>query len=54
MERSLTELLAKDATSFEPGRVINISSVAGFLSTATGSKLAGDNNGLWSCTYSSC
>ncbi|KAH9927995.1 NAD-P-binding protein [Epithele typhae] len=45
---ALTPLLAKDATSFDPGRVINISSVAGFLSTSTGSKLADGDMGLWS------
>ncbi|KAI0767496.1 NAD-P-binding protein [Fomes fomentarius] len=48
MTAALTELLAKDATSFDPGRVINISSVAGILTTATGSKVAGGDNGLWS------
>ena len=42
-------MLAKAATPYDPGRVINISSVAGFLSTATGSKLASGSNGLWSC-----
>ncbi|KAI0634156.1 NAD-P-binding protein [Trametes polyzona] len=45
---ALTPLLAKDATNFDPGRVINISSVAGFITTAQGSRLADGNNGLWS------
>ncbi|KAI9056420.1 NAD-P-binding protein [Trametes sanguinea] len=48
MTAALTPLLAKDATSFEPGRVINISSVAGITTTAQGSKLSGAGNGLWS------
>ncbi|EIW53462.1 NAD-P-binding protein [Trametes versicolor FP-101664 SS1] len=48
MTAALTPLLAKDATGFDPGRVINISSVAGFLTTAHGSRLASGNNGLWS------
>ncbi|RDX42167.1 NAD-P-binding protein [Lentinus brumalis] len=48
MTAALTPLLEKDATSFDPGRVINISSVASFLTTAVGSKVAGDGNGLWS------
>ncbi|KAI0752641.1 rhamnolipids biosynthesis 3-oxoacyl-reductase [Daedaleopsis nitida] len=45
---ALTDLLAKDATSFDPGRVINISSVASFITTTTGSKVAGSGMGLWS------
>ncbi|KAI0372429.1 NAD-P-binding protein [Pilatotrama ljubarskyi] len=48
MTAALTPLLAKDATSFDPGRVINISSVAGIISTAQGSRLSGSGNGLWS------
>ncbi|KAI8989184.1 NAD-P-binding protein [Trametes punicea] len=48
MTAALTPLLAKDATNFDPGRVINISSVAGITSTAQGSKLSGPGNGLWS------
>ncbi|KAH9848523.1 NAD-P-binding protein [Lenzites betulinus] len=48
MTAALTPLLAKDATSFNPGCVINISSVAGFITTATESRLADKNDGLWS------
>ncbi|KAH9174812.1 rhamnolipids biosynthesis 3-oxoacyl-reductase [Lactarius sanguifluus] len=44
----LAPLLAKDSTNHEPGRVINISSIAGFSPHAGGSRLAGDGNGLWS------
>jgi len=44
----LTSLLAKDSTSHDPGRVINISSVAGFSPLAHDSRLAGNGNGLWS------
>ncbi|KAI0791573.1 putative NADPH-dependent beta-ketoacyl reductase [Irpex lacteus] len=45
---SLTDLLAKDADSFDPGRVINISSVASLNTLATESGLASDGHGLWS------
>ncbi|KAI0643807.1 NAD-P-binding protein [Trametes meyenii] len=48
MTAALAPLLAKDANSFDPGRVINISSVAGFITTAQGSKLSGADHGLWS------
>ena len=49
LRSSLTELLAKDATADDPGRVINISSVAAAHTLAMGSSLAGAGNGLWSC-----
>ncbi|KAI9507269.1 rhamnolipids biosynthesis 3-oxoacyl-reductase [Russula earlei] len=41
-------LLAKDATNHDPGRVINISSIAGLSPVAGSTKLAGSGNGLWS------
>ncbi|GJE93463.1 NAD(P)-dependent dehydrogenase [Phanerochaete sordida] len=44
----LTELLAKDATADDPGRVINITSIAAVNTVATGSTLADAGNGLWS------
>jgi hypothetical protein len=44
-----TPLLAKDSTNDEPGRVINISSIAGFSPIADRSRLAGEGRGLWSC-----
>lgn len=44
----LTELLAKDATADDPGRVINISSMAAVNTVAVGSTLADQGNGLWS------
>ncbi|THG92654.1 hypothetical protein EW145_g8636, partial [Phellinidium pouzarii] len=44
----LTDLLAQDATSTDPGRVINISSVAGVDAHAEGSSLADKGMGLWS------
>ncbi|KAH9000910.1 rhamnolipids biosynthesis 3-oxoacyl-reductase [Lactarius hatsudake] len=47
----LAPLLAKDSTNHEPGRVINISSIAGFSPHAGGSRLAGDGNGLWSFNH---
>jgi len=43
-----TSLLSKDSTNYDPGRVINISSVAGFSPLAGGSMLAVKGNGLWS------
>lgn len=47
---SLTDVLAKDATSHDPGRVINISSVAGLTPIPYDDRLTGGpNNGLWSC-----
>ncbi|KAI0701851.1 rhamnolipids biosynthesis 3-oxoacyl-reductase [Cytidiella melzeri] len=45
---ALTELLAKDSDSMDPGRVINISSVAAINTLATESGLAAKGNGLWS------
>jgi len=43
-----TPLLAKDSTNNDPGRVINISSIAGFSPIADRSRLAGKGRGLWS------
>lgn len=48
MTSNLADLLAKDATSLDPGRVINISSVASISTAAEGSHLSGAGNGLWS------
>ncbi|KZS98804.1 rhamnolipids biosynthesis 3-oxoacyl-reductase [Sistotremastrum niveocremeum HHB9708] len=48
MTSGLTELLAKDSTNQDPGRVINISSVAGIQTVAEGSSLAEKGQGLWS------
>jgi len=44
----LTPLLAKDSTNHDPGRVINISSIASVSALAAGSRLANDGNGHWS------
>jgi len=44
----LTPLLAKDSTNHNPGRVINISSVAAISPLAVGSRLANNGNGVWS------
>ncbi|KAA1471893.1 rhamnolipids biosynthesis 3-oxoacyl-reductase [Dentipellis sp. KUC8613] len=44
----LTDLLAKDATNSDPGRVINVSSIAGLSAVAEGSRVAGPGMGLWS------
>jgi len=49
---ALSPLLAKDATNLAPGRVINISSVAGISPRTEGSKLADDGDGLWSYNVS--
>lgn len=48
MTSGLTDLLAKDATSLDPGRVINITSVAGISPHAESRALADKGNGLWS------
>ena len=45
----MTDLLAKNATNTDPGRVINISSVAGVAANAEASHLSGEGTGLWSC-----
>jgi len=44
----LTPLLAKDSTNHNPGRVINISSIAAISPLAVGSRLANNGNGVWS------
>ncbi|KAL5535008.1 hypothetical protein ACEPAF_3099 [Sanghuangporus sanghuang] len=46
--QGLTDYLAKDATSFDPGRVINISSTAALDPHAEDTSLANKGNGLWS------
>ncbi|GAA5923089.1 uncharacterized protein JCM15063_003527 [Sporobolomyces koalae] len=48
MTAGLVELLAKDSTNIDPGRVISISSVAGLDPTADNSVLAEPGTGLWS------
>ncbi|KAI0719829.1 NAD-P-binding protein [Cerioporus squamosus] len=48
MTVALTPLLEKNATAFDPGRVINISSISGFLTIATGFQLTGADVGIWS------
>ncbi|PAV21651.1 rhamnolipids biosynthesis 3-oxoacyl-reductase [Pyrrhoderma noxium] len=48
----LSDLLAKDATNIDPGRVINISSVAGYDTHAEDSVLSGKGHGLWSYSTS--
>ncbi|CAL1709989.1 unnamed protein product [Somion occarium] len=45
---ALTPLLAKDATNVDPGRVINVSSVASVMSNSLDSTLAAEGHGLWS------
>ncbi|TBU51522.1 rhamnolipids biosynthesis 3-oxoacyl-reductase [Dichomitus squalens] len=45
---ALAPLLAKDATSFDPGRVINISSVASFITVTEDAKVAAKGTGTWS------
>jgi len=49
---ALSPLLAKDATNLAPGRVINISSIAGISPRTEESKLANDGDGLWSYNVS--
>jgi len=45
---ALTELLAKDTSNIDPGRVLNIASVAGISPRGENSMLAGEDHGLWS------
>ncbi|KAJ3488130.1 hypothetical protein NLI96_g3065 [Meripilus lineatus] len=45
---ALTDLLAKDSNNRDPGRVINISSIASQVAVATESSLASEGHGLWS------
>ncbi|KAI9462771.1 rhamnolipids biosynthesis 3-oxoacyl-reductase [Lactarius psammicola] len=44
----LAPLLAKDSTNRDPGRVINISSIAAISPLAGGSRLSSSGNGVWS------
>ncbi|CCO30107.1 hypothetical protein BN14_04131 [Rhizoctonia solani AG-1 IB] len=48
MTSGLSELLQKDATALDPGRVVNISSVAGKDPIAQDTGLANKDQGLWS------
>ncbi|CAE6466336.1 unnamed protein product [Rhizoctonia solani] len=48
MTSGLSELLQKDATALDPGRVVNISSVAGKDPIAHDTGLANKGQGLWS------
>ncbi|EUC67023.1 defects in morphology protein 1precursor [Rhizoctonia solani AG-3 Rhs1AP] len=48
MTSGLSELLQKDATALDPGRVVNISSVAGKDPVAHDTGLANKGQGLWS------
>ncbi|KAL9709769.1 hypothetical protein Ac2012v2_006821 [Leucoagaricus gongylophorus] len=48
----LTDLLVKDASAIDPGRVINISSTASVIPQCEGS-LSDVGNGTWSCTSTS-
>jgi len=50
--QGLTELLAKNSTSHDPGRVINISSVASFRANSEGGKLSAAGSGVWSYSTS--
>lgn len=47
----LTPLLTKEATSTNPGRVVNITSMAGVDPKAEETSLGPADTGLWSCTY---
>jgi len=48
MTQGLTELLSKDATNTDPGRVINISSVNSLQTNAEGSVTSAGGHGTWS------
>lgn len=45
---SLSDLLMKDSTNLDPGRVINISSTASVEPASEGA-LSSEGNGTWSC-----
>jgi len=45
---AVTDVLALGATNLDPGRVINIASVAGLSSQAEGTGLSSSGMGLWS------
>lgn len=49
----LSDLLAKGANAYDPGRVINISSTASF-DPHSESVLSKEGNGTWSCESSTC
>jgi len=48
MTVGLTDLLAKDATNFDPGHIINVSSVLAEVATVDDTTVAGKGAGLWS------
>ena len=45
----LTDLLAKDATNTDPGRVINISSINSLQANTETAETSPEGHGLWSC-----
>lgn len=45
---ALTDLLAKDATNIDPGRVINISSIAAIVTNPAAELVGASGSGLWS------
>lgn len=45
---SLTELLSAGADNMDPGRVLNVASVAGISAQAEDSGLGAEGTGLWS------
>ncbi|KAJ8087287.1 hypothetical protein PM082_006117 [Marasmius tenuissimus] len=47
MTAGLTDLLQKDSNSYDPGRVINITSTSAVLASAE-SKVSAEGNGVWS------
>ncbi|KAG8758680.1 hypothetical protein FRC14_007597 [Serendipita sp. 396] len=48
MTANFADYLEKDATPLDPGRVVNISSVASISTVSDSSGLAGSGHGLWS------
>jgi len=52
MTQGLSDLLSKDATNVNPGRVINISSVASITPSAQGRATSAEGHGTWSYSTS--
>jgi len=52
MTQGLSDLLSKDATNVDPGRVINISSVASITPSAEGRATSAAGHGTWSYSTS--
>ncbi|KIJ54254.1 hypothetical protein M422DRAFT_775412 [Sphaerobolus stellatus SS14] len=52
LTQALTDLLTKDSNNHDPGRVINIASVAAFTTSADGGSMTAKGHGTWSYSTS--